>query len=162
MRVLSIFIICGFMALPSTVLASTIIPPGTATIYPEEVYKKLASLTIKEVQKLIGRKMTLKEKVSFLVLKHTSRKPAQTKKGNTAFIFGIVGLGLLVLALFAPFLILGSIAAAIVAIILGSNAKRLDPSDGKARSAVLMGWITLGAIALLLILATIAAATWGW
>jgi hypothetical protein len=150
------------MTLPSTVLSTTLPEPGSTTIYPPgEVYKKLTSLKIKEVQKLIGRKLTFKEKISFLVLKHTYRKPAQTKKGNTAFIFGLVGLGLLVIGLFVPFVILGSIAAAIVAIILGSNAKRLDPSDGKARGAVLMGWITIGAIALLLILAAIVVASWG-
>jgi hypothetical protein len=162
MRVLPVFIICGFMALPST-LHSTILPqPGSTTIYPpEEVYKKLTSLKIKEVQKLIGRKLTLKEKISFLLLKHTYRKPARTKKGNTALIFGVVGMGLLIIGLFVPFVILGSLAAAIVAIILGSNAKRLDASDGQARAAVLLGWITIGAIALLLILAAIVVASWG-
>lgn len=166
MRALSIFIICGFMALPSTSFSATPIQSPNTTIHPvdhsTEVYKKLASLKIKEIQKLIGRKLTLKEKISLLILKHTTRKATQSKKGNTALIFGIVGIGLLIIGLFVPFVLLASIAGAIVAIILGSNAKKIDPSDGKARAAVLLGWITLGAIALLLILAAIVVASWGW
>jgi hypothetical protein len=73
---------------------------------------------------LIGRKLTFKEKISFLVLKHTSGKETQSKKGNTALIFAVVGVGLFIIGLFVPFVILGSIAGAIVAIILGSNAKK--------------------------------------
>ncbi len=146
MRILSIFIICGFIALPSTLRSATLPQPGNTTIFPpEEVYKKL----------------TFKEKISFLILKHTSGKEVQNKKGNTALIFALVGVGLFIIGLFVPFVILGSIAGAIVAIILGSNAKKQDPSDNKARAAVILGWITLGATALLLILAAIVVATWG-
>ena len=122
----------------------------------------MASLKIKEIQKIIGRKLTFKEKISFLVLKHTTKKEAQTKKGNTALIFGIVGVGLLLIGLFVPFVILGAIAGAIVAIVLGSGAKKQDPSDQKARAAVLLGWITLGATALLLIIATIVVLSGAW
>ncbi len=162
MRILSIFIICGFIALPSTLRSATLPQPGNTTIFPpEEVYKKLTSLKIKDVQKFIGRKLTFKEKISFLILKHTSGKEVQNKKGNTALIFALVGVGLFIIGLFVPFVILGSIAGAIVAIILGSNAKKQDPSDNKARAAVILGWITLGATALLLILAAIVVATWG-
>jgi len=163
MRVLLIFIICGFVALPSTLYAATITRATSSTIKPPGMaYEKLASLKTKEIQKIIGRKLTFKEKISLLVLKHTFKKEAQTKKGNTALIFGIVGVGLLLIGLFVPFVILGAIAAAIVAIVLGSSAKRLDPSDGKAQAGVLLGWITLGAIALLLIIATIVIASAGW
>jgi len=69
---------------------------------------------------------------------------------------------LLLLGLFFPYVILGALVAAILAIILGSNAKRLDSSDSKARAAVLLGWITLGAIALLLIIATIYFTSGAW
>jgi hypothetical protein len=145
MRVLSVFIICGFMALPSTVLSTTLPEPRSTTIYPaEDVYKKPASLMIKEVQKLIGRKLTLKEKISFLVLKHTYRKPAQTKKGNTAFIFGLVGLGLLMIGLFVSICNSRFDCRSYCRYYFRIKRKRLNPSDGKARAAVLMGWITIG------------------
>jgi hypothetical protein len=128
MRVFLIFIICGFVALPSTLYAATITRATSSTIKPPEMaYEKLASLKTKEIQKIIGRKLTFKEKISLLVLKHTFKKEAQTKKGNTALIFGIVGVGLLLIGLFVPFVILGAIAAAIVAIVLGSSAKRMEP-----------------------------------
>jgi hypothetical protein len=162
MRVLFIFIIFGFTVLPSTLYSATITQPADPTINPPKIaYEKLASLKIKDVQKIIGRKLTFKEKISFLVLKHTSKKEAQSKKGNTALIFGIVAVGLLLIGLFVPFVILGAIAGAIVAIVLGSSAKKQDPSDGKAQAAVLLGWITLGATALLLIIAAIVVASWG-
>src|SRR5213083_2990014 len=98
MRALSIFIICGFMALPSTLLSTTSPKSINTTIYPpEEAYKKLTSLKMKEVQKLIGRKLTFKEKISLLVLKHVSNKREQSKKGSTALGFGIAALALLLL-----------------------------------------------------------------
>jgi hypothetical protein len=163
MKVFSIFIICFLLVLPFTSYpATTIQHVNTNTDPPAEVYKKLASLKISEIQKLIGRKLTLKEKISFVILKQTSGKQAQSKKGNTALIFGIVGVGLLLIGLFVPFVILGAIVGAIVAIVLGSSAKKQDPSDGKAQAAVLLGWITLGATALLLIIATIVIASGVW
>ena len=163
MRVLSVFIICAFVALPSTLFSATLTSTSNTTINPsEDVFKKLTSLKTKEVQKLIGRKLTLKEKISFLILKHTTGRKAQSKKGNTALIFGIVGVGLFLIGLFVPFVILGAIAGAIVAIVLGSGAKNQDPSDQKARAAVLLGWITLGATALLLIIAAIVVLSGAW
>lgn len=162
MRVLSIFIVCTLLVLPTILYPATITQPANPSINPSNIaYEKLASLKTKEIQKIIGRKLTLKEKVSLLILKHTPKKEAQTKKGNTALVFGIVGLGLFFIGLFVPFVILGAIAAAIIAIVLGSNAKKQDSSDGKARAAVLLGWITLGATALLLIAAAIVVASWG-
>ena len=161
MRALSISIIFIALLLPSTLYPASNIHPVNAPVdHSKEALQKLASLKVKEIQKLIGRKLTLKERVSLWILKHTPAKPAESKKGNTALIFGIVGMGLLLIGLFVPFVVLGAIPAAIVAIILGSNAKKLDASDGKARAAVLLGWITLGAIALLLILAAIVLASW--
>ena len=108
MRVLSIFIICISLAFAIHLISGHNIQPAKPTINPPTIaYEKLASLKIKEIQKIIGRKLTFKEKISLLVLKHTSEKAAQTKKGNTAFIFGIVGVGLLIIGLFVPFVILG-------------------------------------------------------
>jgi len=162
MRISSIFIICIGMLLPATLHPASTIRPANSTIDPSsEVYKKLSSLKISEIQKLVGRKLTLKEKASLWILKHTSGKKAEGKKGNTALIFGIVGAGLLLLGLFVPWIILGAIPAAIVAIILGSNAKRANPNDKNAQAATILGWITLGGIVLLLILAAIVAASWG-
>jgi len=113
------------------------------------------------VEKLIGRKLNIKERISFLILKHNATKKAKgSNKGSTALAFGISGVALLILGLFLYPLILGALVAAIVAVVLGSAAKKQNPSDKKAYTAVLLGWITLGGIALLAILAVIAVATW--
>src|SRR5258705_5571 len=58
--------------------------------------------------------------------------------------------------------ILGALVAAIFAIVMGSMASKQDRSDKKAHAAKLLGWITLGLIALLLILAAIIVATFSW
>jgi len=110
----------------------------------------------------VGRKLTLKEKVSLLILKHTSSKKAESKQGSTAFVFGIAALALFFIGLFVPYVILGAILFSILAIVLGSVAKHQDSSDKKARAAVLLGWITLGATALLLIAAVIVFASGAW
>jgi len=122
----------------------------------------LTSLKIKEVQKLAGRRLTFKEKVSLFILKHPSSRKAESKQGSTAFVFGIAGLALFFIGLFVPYVMLGAILFAILAIVLGSVAKNQDSSDKKARAAVLLGWITLGATALLLIIAAIAFASGAW
>jgi hypothetical protein len=162
MRVLSIFIICGFLALPSVLYPAT--KTVSTTIHPSlEAHQKFTSLKIKNVQKLIGRKLTLKEKISFLIIKHTLKKKAvESKQGQTALGFGIAGAVMLILGLFIPYVIIGALIAAILAIVLGSVAKKQDRSDKKAYAAVLLGWLTLGAIALLVIVAAIVLSSSGW
>lgn len=158
MRLFSVLIACIFLTLPS-VLNSTV--TRTAVSIPAETHKEFTSLKVRDVEKLVGRKLTTKEKISFLILKHHAKKKAKgSNKGGTALAFGISGAVLLILGLFVPYVILGALAAAIVAVVLGSVAKKRDPSDSKARAAALLGWITLGAIGLLFIIAVIAVSTW--
>ncbi len=143
-------------AATSPLVATTNVPPG-------DIYKKIASLTIKDVQHLIGRKLTIKEKIGFLAIKHKTKRQAKDgSQGQTALIFGIGALALLVIGLFVPYVIIGALIAAILAIVTGSVAKKQNPSDGKARAGKLLGWITLGLITLLLILAVAIIATWTW
>lgn len=148
MRTASILIIAGFIALPSVVRSSTPVLPAN-TRFPAQVYQKIGSLKIREVQKLIGRRLTLKEKISFLALKHTSKKQEQRSKGSTALGFGIAALAILLMGLFVPFVIWLSLPAAILAIIIGSKAKKLDPSDKKAHTAVTLGWVAIGIFVLI-------------
>jgi len=162
MRVYSILIVCIFLILPSTLPAAAIAPAPKAPIaLSPEQQQKLASLKISDVQKLIGRKLTLKEKIGLWLLKHTSNKRTQSTKGSTALGFGIAGVVLLVLGLVIPYVIIGSLIAAILAVILGSSAKRQNLSDKKAETGVILGWITIGCIALIVILAAIFVAAWG-
>jgi len=163
MRILSVFVICGLLAAPF-ITHATIIKNITPAINPSECAReKFTSLKIKDVRKIIGRKLTIKEKAGFLVLRHTLKKKARdTNEGQTALGFGIAAAAMLVLGLFIPYLIIGALIAGIIAVVLGSVAKRQNPSDKKAYAATLLGWITLGAIALFLILAIIIVSSWGW
>lgn len=161
---ISAIMLCCFMYF-TPVSSSASVPPPTVKIIPAGgIYKNIASLKVRDVQKLFGRKLTIKEKIGFLILKHRIKHPgdSQTGKGHTALIFGIVGLALFVAGLFIPFVILGSLIASILAIVTGSVAKKKDPSDRQAHAGKLLGWITLGLIAFLLLLAVVLIASWGW
>ena len=164
MRILSLVIICGLFALPFTSYSATLITPTSANTTPLTIpYGKIINLKIKDVQKIIGRKLTMKEKISFMILKHALKKKAKdAKQGQTALGFGIAAVVMLVVGLFVPFVIIGALVAGILAVVLGSVAKKQDSSDRKAYAATLLGWITLGCIALLLLLAIILVASWGW
>ncbi|MBS1621057.1 MAG: hypothetical protein JST10_05030 [Bacteroidetes bacterium] len=134
-----------------------IIPPGNKTYSTEILIEKISSLKLKQLKKLSGRKLTLKEKIGFLVLKHQLRHGAVKEKtpGSTAFTIALIGLGLLIAGIFVPYVLIGSLVAAILAIAMGSSAYNRDNSDKKGRTAKLIGWLTLGAIAFLSILAAI-------
>ncbi len=141
---------------------SLIISPNGKPFLNEKIYTRIASLKMKELEQLSGRKLTLKEKIGFLLLKHQikHRTTENRMPGNTALTIALIGLGLLVLGLFVPYIILGSIVAAILAIALGSSAYKQDHSDKKAHTAKIIGWLTLGVTALFLIIAAIIIATW--
>jgi hypothetical protein len=164
MRIVSAFIICGFLALPSALCSAAIAAPLDPTVHPSaELYQKFTSLKIKDVQKLIGRKLTIKEKIAFLIVKHSAKKRVKgNTQGQTALTFGIAAAVMLILGLFIPYIIIGALIAGILAVVLGSVAKKQDPSDKKAYAGALLGWITLGAIALIIILAIVIVSSWGW
>lgn len=126
--------------------------------------KSISSLKLKDLEKLVGRKFTLKEKIAFFILKKKLKNEEDkgSKEGNTAFGFAIVGAAFLILGLFVPYIILGSLIAAIVAVVMGSSALKKNPDDRKAYLARLLGWITLGLFALLLILVAIALSSSSW
>lgn len=142
--------------LNSALVIPTVTPTNQISKYQ---FPQLNTLKVKDIEKKIGRKLTIKESIGFFILK-TSKNAEKSKSGNTALIFGIVGAALLLIGLFVPYVIIGALPAAIVAVVMGSVAKKRDPDDKKARAATLLGWITLGGIALLLILVVAFIAAW--
>lgn len=158
--------------------------------YLQAVLEKIATYKVKDLQKLTGRKFTVKEKISFWLLKRQLKKRDKTEfsktlaaklfykkdkqqrgtaipeeknsKGQTAFIFGLIGAILLVAALFVPYIIIASLVSAILAIALGTVAYNRDRSDVKAKTGKLLGWITLGLFAILLIVVVIALSSSSW
>jgi hypothetical protein len=153
-----IVLLSGSVSFALPAISTSIPKTGNKVILTEPVLKKITTMKVKDVQKIIGRKLTLKEKIGFWLLKKKLKKQAGdgSKLGETSYILGFVALGLLIAGLFLPFVILGSIVAAVLAIVFGSMAGKRDPADRKGYAGRLMGWITLGLIvALLLILVAI-------
>ena len=160
-KILFIFLLFSFSiaAHPSITPASQVIVGDIGVKDPVNPYSYLSSMKVREVEKLLGRKMKFKEKLSFKAFQWSIKKgiypgkPSEkSKKGNTALILGIVAIA----SLFIPYLNIASIPCAILAIIFGNQAKKANPDDGQAKAGVILGWVTLG----LIILATIIVVAW--
>lgn len=157
----------------ATTPVSTHPTPGFSILEP------LSSMSMKKAQETLGRKFTLREKLGFLVLKQQlkrarkkgfentqlyramqkksgAKKGSEGSKGQSALAFGIAALALLILALFVPHVIFISPIAAILAIVLGTVAKKRDPDDTNGKVGKLLGWISLGLFALLILAVAIA------
>ena len=160
-----LFVFCLF-ACPA--ISSTV--PGSQSGIPIEkknpneiTPRNISSLKVKDLEKIAGRKFTLKEKIAFLILKKKMKNQEDSsREGKTAFSFGIAAVAFLILGLFIPYVILGSLIASIVAVVMGSSALKKNPNDRKAYLAKLLGWITLGVFALLLIIVAIALSSSSW
>lgn len=134
------------VVLPANSLESAIRPGVNITLSLEE----LASMKIKEVEKIVGRKLSLKEKIVFKIAQHRIKKAlkgqgnAPPSKGQTAFIISLIGLCLLIV----PYAGIASLPLAIVGLVLGANAKKENPDDRKAQTAIILSIVTLGLIVL--------------
>lgn len=128
-----------------------------------DIYKKIASFRIKDIQKSIGRKLTLKEKIAFIFLKHKLRHALKESMdaGDISLIIGIAGLAFLALCLLLPYFMIAAIASAIVAIVTGHRTSKKDPGNKNAKIGKLLGWITLGLITAFFIAILIAFANLG-
>jgi hypothetical protein len=125
-----------------------------------------SKLSIKQIQKLIGRKLTLKERIGFKLYRWMGKrnihpKPRETGKsspGKTAMILGIIAIGIF----FVPYAGLLSLPLGILALVLGYKARRMDPADRKAVTAIILGWITMALIVIALALAVAFVAAFSW
>jgi hypothetical protein len=163
MRIILGLFLSFLLSIATPASSATIPSSNKGVITLESIYKKIASLKVKEIQKLIGRKLSLKERIGFFILKqkikHTYK--ASNHEGDIPLIFGIAAVCLLVLSLFLPFLMLGSLIASIIAIITGSVAKKRDPGNQKAKTGKMLGLISLAIIAVLFIILLVVFASLG-
>lgn len=129
-------------------------PPSASIQIDPTAMEKLAKMKIKEAEKLLGRKFTFREKIAFKLTQLKLKKEAKAKaagkssKGQTAFILSLIGLCILIV----PYASIASLPLAIIGLVMGSSAKRENPDDNKARTAVILSLITLGLIALAVLL----------
>lgn len=157
------FVICSVNGRASVAPLLLTAPP---IIIPDASLQFFSSLSMKQVQKLAGRKLTLKEKIAVKFLQWKIRKgitkhpkEAVRGKGHTAKILGIVALSALIVPVVGP---LASFVCAILALIFGYSALKADPGDRQAKSGILMGWITIGLFVLALIIVVAILSTWTW
>jgi hypothetical protein len=118
-------------------------------------YEFVSKLKIKEAEKLLGHKMKLKENLAFKAFQWKIKKgyyPIKSKetdgRGKTAMILGIIAIASLII----PYFSIASIPCAILAIIFGNQAKKINPNDGQAKAGVILGWVAIGLLILALIL----------
>jgi hypothetical protein len=127
-------------------------------------WEQLATMKPKEAEKILGKKMTLREKLALKIAQGKLKKAlksneeGKSSKGQTAMILGIIGIACIVI----PYGILASIPLGILAIVLGSQAKRENKNDSKAQTGIILGIVTLGLVGLAIILVAIWLASWGW
>lgn len=119
----------------------------------------ILSLKLKEVKKILGRRLTLKEKVAFTLYKHQLKRQNKNgeepgNNGTTSMVLGIAGLA----ALFIPYVQIAAIPCMILALIFGYTSKKKFPKDKNAKTGILLGWIGLGlvAVGIAVVLATFA------
>jgi hypothetical protein len=148
-------IICFQCLMAENSFATSTPTTGALTIPPSGLYMKISSMKLKDLKKSLGRKLTLKEKVAFLVLKHKARKAEEKNDGQSALTVGFISVGLLILGLFVPYVLIGAFVAGILALVMGGMAKKSGGDNRKAKMAQLLGIITLVSIAFLFILAAL-------
>ncbi len=154
----------SFSAITAPAVVAPVIPPKQVTA-TTLVFPDISTMKIKEVQRLLGRKMKLKEKIAFKFFQWGLKKGFINKKeegkkdkGKTAMILGIIGL-------VSPLIpIIGGVSfivCTVLAFVLGYQAKKENPDDAKAKTAIILGWISVGLFVLALILLIAILASWG-
>ena len=146
--------------------SSVVAPRPTNVEVVKNNLSKILSLKIKDLEKITGKKLSLKQKIELKILKFTLNKrlknPGLQKegsdKGQLALILGIVGLA----SLLIPYVVIVGLPCAIAAIILGYSARKEDPGNKKAKTAVVLGWVTIGLFVLALILVVAILASFAW
>lgn len=158
--VIFLFLNAGSTSTP----AESIKPKIETSIEPIRPPFNIITAKVKDVEKLLGRKMKLKEKIGFKILQHKLKKESYRKKGEPgaekgklAMILGIIGIACLLI----PYAAIASIPLAILAIVFGNQAKKQNPNDGQAKAGVILGWVTLGLVTLAIILVVAILASWG-
>ena len=126
--------------------------------------KDIAGMKLKDMGKITGKKLSLKEKIAFKILQWKIKKRVthegtdKRDKGKTAMILGIIGIS----SLWIPYLGIASIPCTILALVFGYQAKKINPDDSKARTAIILGWITVGLYVLITALVIAILAAWSW
>ena len=161
MRTFILLMVCSFLAILQPKCSHARINLPSAAIGANPVVPDLARLSARDVEKITGTHLSLREKIAWrLFRKKIARQVSEgtiapdlreRDEGAAAKTFGILSLVLL----FVPYLSLLAIPFAIVAIVKGSRAKRKDPLNRKARTAITLGIVTLALLVAAITIAVI-------
>ncbi len=143
MRRWILFIVLGFFCMGAESASIPVAPASLPSLTkPVDPLQYISSLSIKDIQKLAGRKLKFKEKIAVKLYQWklkkglTTVKKEETKnnRGNTAMILGIVAIACLVI----PYFVIASIPCAILAIVFGNQARKENPKDSRAKAGVIL------------------------
>ena len=151
-KVITLFLLifsvnCFAISVP---VESSMINPGISkeisnpflTLSPSEFIK----MNVKDVEKLAGRKLKLKERLAFKILQYKTKKGINkagkinySKRSKTAFVLGLLSLATIIL-------IPVSVTLAVTSIVLASKSLKEDNEDKKAKAAMGLSILSLGII----------------
>lgn len=123
--------------------------------------EKLVTMKVKEAEKFLGRKMTFKEKIGFKLAQRKFKKEIKKNEGEkdspgqNAFIVSLIALCSIVI----PYLGIVALPLGIVGLVMGINARKKNPDDKKAKTAILLSIIALGLVMLAVIAVAVIIAT---
>ncbi len=157
--ILYLTLVCFQFSFAGSRYATTIPASGIINPAPAGLSKKISSMEMRDLKKVLGRKATLKEKIAILYLKHKVKKAKAKDAAHSALTMGFIAIGLLVAGLFIPYVIIAAFIAGVLALVMGGMAKKPGEDNRKAKTAQLLGGITLAAIALILLAAVILVAS---
>jgi len=147
--------------------ASVITPSAICSITTPDSIQDIpdfSAIKIRDIEKKLGRKLKLKEKIAYQFIKLTYKKgfvsqqeKTKPNRGKTALILAIVGIA----SLFIPYIgFFSFLICTTLALILGYKAKKENPADKNARTAVVLGWIGVGLFVLAAALVVAILARW--
>ena len=172
-KILFFFIIIGAFVFTQKSFAETVpfafenVKPAVS--FSDSSLSVFTSLSVKEIEKLAGRKLSFKEKIAVKIYKHnpslfkrfadsTEEKKMERKASWSKWL----GIGSLI-GLIIPGVNLLSLPAAIIAIVFGASTQDNIKTKKNARQGITFGIITLAIILLLAALVVlIVSALGGW
>ncbi len=164
------FVVIGILSTQHThaeVASFTLKIEKPVSIFSDTNLSPISHLSVNEIQKLAGRKLSFKEKIAIKIYKSNptlfnkyADSTDEKRLEKKALWAKWLGIGSLI-SLFIPGLNLLSLPAAIIAIVFGTSTIDKVKDKKNSRQGITFGIITLGIIVLLVALVVIIVASLG-
>lgn len=132
-------------------ISPNLLSADSSSVHNSDAAYNLLSLKVKDIERLTGKKFTLKEKLVLKIykskLKKEKRKAGKepySKRSKTAFILSILSLATIIIF---PV----SVVLAIISIVMASKALHEKYNDKKARTAMTLSFLALGLVVVTLL-----------